>query len=72
MGELGRTGDPPEQWRSQGSWEPPQWLQHLVYANEKAPGSAPAPRVARHVPTYRSEPVIRPQRHRRNLKGRFR
>ena len=81
MGELGRAGGPPEQWQSQG-WKPPRWLQRLVYAKqevaamrdarEKAPGRPATARLAAHVPAYPAEPVVRPKRHRRNLKGRFR
>ena len=60
----------------------PGWLRRYMKARRKARAIAQArekrregvqvPVVPRHVPTYPSEPVVRPQRHRRGLKGRFR
>ena len=63
-------------------WVSPPWLQRrskdaaaarrIAEAREKAREGAVVPVVARHVPSYPAEPVVRPKRHRRGLRGRFR
>ena len=60
----------------------PGWLRRRLQAGREAKAIAAARRtrregtqaacVAKYVPCYPAEPVVRPKRHRRGLKGRFR
>ena len=75
------TGWEPET-RREDLWKAPGWLRRrskdaadarrIADAREKAREGAVVPVVARHVPSYPAEPVVRPKRHRRGLRGRFR
>ena len=72
-----------ELWKEPPAAQQPGWWRRLQKARGEAKTLQDAWRVRRdtaqevpvvrpHVPWYPSEPVVRPQRHRRNLKGRFR